>query len=132
MSEAMEEAVTHMNDDIDALFYTREEVRRLEAELKGLKARQTELEHRVLDKMDAQGLQKAGTDLANVSVSTEEMPTVDPEHWEDVWNFVFENGYLELLRRQINSTSYRELKKLGVEIPYVSDFVKVKLNLRAA
>jgi hypothetical protein len=109
----------------------REQMRLLEAQLKDLKAEQNNDENIIFTALDELGVQKAGGTYGTVSISEEEVPTIDSEHWNDVWDYLFNNGYTELLRKQINATPWKELKNQGVEIPYVSTFTKRKLNLRA-
>jgi hypothetical protein len=130
----MSEAISHhdiLGNLVTSLVDRREQIRKLEAQLKELKAAQRENELEVMDTLDALGVEGAKTEFATVSISSEEQPTVDPEHWPDVWEYLFNNGYTELLRRQINALPWRALKDLGVEIPHVTPFTQRKLNIRA-
>jgi hypothetical protein len=119
----MDELINHAN----AL---RLQVKNLRAEADALDKSLTKVEGVIMARMDDQGLTTSGTDRATVSISEEVLPQVDPAHWEEVWKHLFENGYTELMRKQLNSTSYRELLALGAEIPFVSPFTKRKLNVR--
>lgn len=132
MAEAAQTQDVTIEERIDRLFYLREDIRRLEAEVKALKGMKTTLEHDILDYMEDEGLAKLGSELATVSVSITERPTVDSEQWPEVFRFLFENDLLEVLRKQLNSGPWEELKKQGVEIPHVSTFEDKKLNLRKA
>ena len=132
-----EEAVVYEVEDtiehrIKRLRYLREDIKRLEEEVKALKASKRDLELDVMDHMEEQGVTKLGTDFATVSISETEMPTVDSEHWPEVFAYLFENDYLEVMRRQLNSGAWAELKKMGIDVPHVTTFVNKKLNLRAA
>lgn len=120
-----------INDKLRRMRFLRDDIRRVEAELKGLKGMFAALQTDVLDDMDAQGLTKISNEYATAFVKEEELPSVDSEHWPDVWRFLFEHGYLEVLRKQLNSTAWRELVKLGIDVPYVSTTTKRSLNLRA-
>lgn len=128
MSETMTEQT--LDQLIESLRHKTNQVRHLESELKALKNERDSVQLQVLDLLDEYGVKKAGTANATVSISEEIVPNVDPEQWEEVWKWAFEHGYTSLLRRQINSTSYRELLALGEEVPHVTPFTKRKLNLR--
>jgi hypothetical protein len=88
-------------------------------------------EARVLSQMTDDGVQTVGTANATVSRSEEDMPTVDAAHWEDVFKWIYDNGFFELFRKQLNAAPWRELIGLGEEIPHVTAFTKEKLSLRA-
>jgi hypothetical protein len=124
--------VDSLHGKIDRAFYMREDIRIREAELKESKRMLREIEADIMDLLEDQELSKVGTDTATVSMSYSEVPTVDSEHWEDVWAFLMDNGYTECLRKQLNSTPWAELRKIGVEVPYVSATTQRKLNLRKA
>ena len=126
------EGVTSLHDKIDRAFYLRDEIRRFEAELKEMKAVLRHIEGDIMDLLEDGELSTAGTEKAKVSVSYTEVPSVDPNHWEDVWSFIMENGYTEVLRKQLNSTPWAELRKIGVELPHVTATQQRKLNLRKA
>lgn len=100
-----------------------------EDHLKRLKASKTAVEHDIMDLLDDQGVTRAGNDVATVSITESEVPNVDSAHWEDVWTFLFENGYTEVLRRQINSKAWDNLRKIGVDIPHVSVAQVRKLSM---
>lgn len=131
MAEASQETPT-LESQIDSLYFMREQVRDLEEQVKTIKKVMSTLEKDILDTLEDQGLTKMGTNVATVSVSTNLSPTVDPEHWPDVFNYLFANGYIEVLRKQLNSGPWQELLKLGIEVPHVTPFEGKKLNLRKA
>ena len=126
------ENIDNVESKIDRLFHMREDIRHMEAEVKAIKATYRAIEADVMDLLQDQNLAKIGTELATVSISETDVPSVDPDHWEDVWQFLMDNGYTECLRKQLNSTPWAELRKLGVEVPYVEAATQRKLNLRKA
>lgn len=133
MAEARYDSnVDNVESKINRLYHMREEIRRIEAELKAFKTTFRAIENDILDILQDGNLTKLGTDLATVSMSESKVPTVDPDHWEDVWQFIFDNGYMELMRKQLNSTPWAELHKMGIEVPHVTPTAQRKLNLRKA
>lgn len=124
--------VDGLHDKIDRAFFLREEIRMREAEVKEHKRVLREIEEDIMDLLEDQELSKVGTDRATVSMSYSDMPSVDSEHWEDVWHYLMSNGYTEVLRKQLNSSSWNELRKMGIEVPYVTATTVRKLNLRKA
>lgn len=44
----------------------------------------------------------------------------DPEHWQDIFDWITTNNHWHLLRKQLNSTCVIELAQTGEEIPFVT------------
>jgi hypothetical protein len=118
-----------LEDLINRAFAMRESVRVHEAQGKEMKKILTALENDILDILEDQGVTKMGTSLATVSVSEQLSPTVDPLHWPEVFQYLFDNGYLELIRKQLNSGAWKELLQQGIEVPHVTPFLGRKLNM---
>lgn len=114
---------------ISDLQQLKDQISLAEDNIKRLKERRTAVEHDIMDLLDDQGVTRAGNDMATVSISETEVPNVDSSHWDDVWNFLFENGYTEVLRRQINSKAWANLRAIGVEIPHVTVATLRKLSV---
>lgn len=131
MSEAttIEEDVT-LDELITMLSETRAEIKAAEEAIKPMSKRKIVIEQKIMDKMADQGLLKAGGDKASVSIKEEMVPSVDPEHWEDVWQYLFNNGYTSLLYRRLLGSGWKELVQNGEEIPHVSAQIIKKLNFR--
>lgn len=113
---------------IDNLWAMREEKRRLEAELKEVEDRIAELEEQLLDRLDAEGLDKATGSKATVSVSTNTVAQVTD--WDELWKFILKNKYTHLLQRRVSDPAYRELLEQGKRVPGVEPFLRRRLNLR--
>ena len=94
-----------------------------------LKDHANALEDQIKTIMSDMALKKAGTELASISISETIVPTADPEHWNEIREWAIENDYQELLPRSLNQTSYRELLEMGIEIPHVTPFNKVKMSI---
>lgn len=118
-----------LDEKINELQQLKDQISLAEDQLKTLKGLKTAVEHDIMDILDDQGVTRAGNDVASVSISETEVPAVDPEHWEDVWQFLFKNGFTELLRRQINSRSWASLRALGVEVPHITATTVRKLSV---
>lgn len=84
---------------------------------------------KILEKMDEDGLQRTGTDVANVLVSETIVPTVND--WDAFYNFIRENDAMHLLQRRVTSTSYREYIDAGQEVPGVVPFTKRSVQVRS-
>ena len=123
-----------LEDLIDEMHTTRERIRDIKRTLDPLEERMKELEEQVMHAMNEAGLKKAGSTRANVSLSTEEVPTVmDPDaNWPEIFHYLVENDYLEILQKRLNAAAWRELKAQGIEIPHIQPYERVKLSLRAA
>lgn len=119
-----------LQERIDSVKYMRDELRLLESQRKALESACRQKEAEIIEILEEQGLQKMATDFATVSISTATHPRVNPEHWPDVWEFIWENGLFELLRKQLNSGAFRELQSLGMELPYVEPEEVKRLNVR--
>lgn len=116
---------------IDTLFDLREVIRTRDAETNTLKSAKTDLEVYLLSRLDEQGLERMGTDVANISVSTEVVPTT--HDWEALFNYIRDNDAFYLLQRRMNAGAYRELAASlpeGESLPGVEPFTKKKLNMR--
>lgn len=131
MSEATQLESPQLDQLIFKLKMAKKDLAHAEAEAKALRGTKNSLEMQLLEAMDELGLKQAGSSHGMVSLADETLPTVDKDRWEEVWTFIFQNGYLELLRRQLNSTAFKELQQLGVEIPGVTPFVRRNVNLRS-
>ena len=121
-----------LDELITMLAEQRAEITAIEKQVKKLKSIRHKTEFKIMDAMAAQGLQKAGGDSATVSVKEEVVPVVDPEHWEDVWQYLFENGLTSLLYRRLLSSGWKELENLGESIPHVTGQTITKLNFSSS
>lgn len=114
---------------IDQIWAAREEKRRLEAEVGEIEAKISELEQQLIERLDAEGLDKATGSKATVSVSTNTVANVTD--WDAFWQFILKNKYTHLLQRRVSDPAYRELLEQGKKVPGVEPFLKRRLNVRS-
>jgi hypothetical protein len=118
-----------LNDKITRMKSLRDSYRHLDAESKALKEEYKEIEALVMAVLYETEMTNAGNDVASVSMSEEDVPSVDAVHWEEVREWLVENDYNECFPKKLNSAPVRELWNMGVEIPHVTRFTKRKLSL---
>ena len=118
---------------IDKLNDVREEKRKLAEQEKELNARYAEIEEQLLQRLDAEGMDKATGKKATASISKVVVASVTD--WEKAYAFIKKTGYFHLLQRRVSDPAFRELleqkgeaamKKAGME-----SFTKTNLNLRS-
>lgn len=114
---------------IDQIWAAREEKRRLEAEVGEIEAKISELEQQLIERLDAEGLDRATGSKATVSVSTNTVANVTD--WDAFWQFILKNKYTHLLQRRVSDPAYRELLEQGKKVPGVEPFLKRRLNVRS-
>jgi hypothetical protein len=114
---------------IDQYWAAREEKRRLEAEVKEVETVMADLEQKLMESMESEGLEKATGTKASVSISTSTV--ADVKDWDSFWAYIFKNKYSHLLQRRVSEPAYRELLEAGKKVPGVEPFNKRKLNLRS-
>lgn len=114
---------------IDQIWAAREEKRRLEAEVGEIEAKISELEQQLIERLDAEGLDRATGSKATVSVSTNTVANVTD--WDALWQFILKNKYTHLLQRRVSDPAYRELLEQGKKVPGVEPFLKRRLNVRS-
>lgn len=118
-----------LNDKITRMKRLRDQYRHLDAESNALKDEYKLLEAQVISTLQDTEMTKAGNEYATASLSEQEMPTVDPMHWQEVREWLAERDYNDCLPRSLNAASVRELWSMGIEIPHVTRYAKAKLSL---
>lgn len=114
---------------IDRLWATREEKRRIEAELKEVDESIKAQEETLMLSLDSEGLEKATGKKASVSVSSS--VSADVQDWDEFWKYILKNKFTHLLQRRVSDPAYRELLEAGKKVPGVQPFPKRRLNLRS-
>ena len=114
---------------IDSIWASREEKRRLDAQVKETEAAIAELQTQLMERMEAEGTDKARGSKAGVSISTNIVANV--EDWDALWAYIAKNKYYGLLQKRVTETAYRELLDLGKTVPGVQPFPKRTLNVRS-
>ena len=123
--------MTDLNSTLTRMKHLRDQYRHLDAESKALKEEYKALEMQVIEHLSDAEMTKAGNDLVTASMSEEELPTIDPMYWDEVREFLIENGYEDCLPRRLNSAPVKELWSMGIEIPHVTKYSRKKLSLTA-
>jgi len=113
---------------IDQLWAAREEKRTLEAQVKEVEATIDDLQKNLMERLEAEGLDKATGTKGSVSISTNTVAAV--EDWDAFWAYIIKNKYTHLLQRRVSDPAYRELLEAGKKVPGVQPFMKRTLNLR--
>lgn len=65
------------------------------------------------------GLNSAESAGLKFRIKTDVVARPDPEHWQDIFNWIAFNDQWHLVRRQLNSTGVKEMATAGIEIPFV-------------
>jgi hypothetical protein len=123
---------SELNDKIDQLYKLRKECTEWSSLLTDLKEEAREIETEVVEAMSDIGLSKAGTNTANISISSQIVPTVDIDFWSEIRRWAMDNDYEALLPRSLNQAAYRELVQMGISVPHVENFDKVKVSVTKA
>ena len=114
---------------IDQHWAAREEKRRLEEQAKEVEVKIKQIEEVLLERMDAEGLEKATGTKASVSISTSVV--ADVQDWDLLWPYIAKNKLFHMIQRRVSDPAYRELLDMGKKVPGVLPFTKRKLNLRS-
>lgn len=114
---------------IDAIWASREEKRRLAGQIKEVELVIAEYEEQLMERMTAEGTDKAQGSKAGVSISSNTVANV--EDWDAFWAFVIKKKYTHLLQRRVSDPAYRELLEAGQNVPGVEPFTKRTLNVRS-
>jgi hypothetical protein len=115
---------------IDNLWEKREAKRAAEAKVTAIQSEIDDLEVKVMERLDSEGLDKANGKNASVSTTTNIIAQV--EDWEAFWAFIIKNKYTQLLQKRASDPAYRELLEMGKNVPGVKPFSKRRLNLRTS
>ena len=119
--------------NINQLIEKRAEVKQsmeaLNRELKDLRQTQDEIDVLLLKKMDAEGLSRTANDKASVSINEDVVP--DVTDWDQVYQHITETQDFSLVQRRISSTAYKELLKLGENVPGLQPRTIRRVNFRS-
>ena len=119
----------NINELIEARAKVKNETATLNAELKELNKAKDELDYQLLTKLDEQGLSRTANDKASVSINQDTVPEVTD--WDALYAHVLEQQDFSLLQRRVSSTAYKELLKLGEEIPGLQPREIRRINFRS-
>lgn len=114
---------------IDSIWASREEKRRLDAQVKETETTIAELQTQLMERMEAEGTDKAQGSKASVTISKNVVANV--EDWDAFWAYVIKKKYTHLLQRRVSDPAYRELLEAGQNVPGVEPFTKRALTVRS-
>lgn len=114
---------------IDELHNLREQKRKLEEQVKQLSGKMDELENKLIEQMDKEGVTKSTGVAATVSIGTSVKPSIDD--WDAFYAYIHRYKYYHLLERRPSVTGCRELLETKGKIPGVIPFTQRKLNIRS-
>jgi len=118
-----------LGHDIDYLQTVRERKRKLEEQLQKESEHYTELEQKLIKRMQDAGITKASGKKATVSVNRKVRPQV--VDWDAFNAFVRRNNYFHLFERRVAAAAWNELcEKRRQPVPGTVPFVKDALSLR--
>tara|TARA_R100000951_G_scaffold55499_1_gene46661 strand:- start:5140 stop:5559 length:420 start_codon:yes stop_codon:yes gene_type:complete len=123
------ESEQNLDDLMNKLTDMREVIASTEEGLKELKQRKTDLEAKLIAKMNDQGLDRIGNDRCSISVKTEIVPTV--EDWDAVYRHILSTEQFELLHKRMSASTYREFLSLDMELPGVKPTDVIRINYRS-
>ena len=123
------ENTPNLDDKMNMLNDTRQELKQLQAQEKALKDTQNYLEAEIAADMTKQGLTQTGNDVCTISIKTEVVPTV--ENWDALWQHIFDTRQSELLQKRMSATAYRELLAMAQTVPGVRSTELTKVNYRS-
>ena len=115
---------------IDSMWELREKKRALEASVKDVEGQIADLEAKLMEDMQANGIDKMTGKHASVSITSTVVANV--EDWDAFWAYIHKMKYGHLLQRRVSDPAYRELLDLGKKIPGTQPFTKKRLNFRTA
>jgi len=116
---------------IDALHDNREEIRKINKQLKLFIEQKEILEQGLLATMAAQDIEQSRGNVATATVSTTTVPNVID--WDSFYAFIKENDAFYLLDRRPATLAYRELLEAreGEAIPGVQPYDRITISLRS-
>ena len=123
------ENIPNLDDKMNMLNDTRQQLKTLQAQEKTLKDTQNYLEAEIAADMAKQGLTQTGNDVCTISLKTETVPTV--EDWDVPHQHISDTGRFELLQKRMSATAYRELIAMEPSVPGVRSTELTKVNFRS-
>jgi seryl-tRNA synthetase len=101
---------------------------KINIQLKELRAESDYLDVLLLKKMDAEGVSRTANEQASVSINEDTVPNVDD--WDALYQHVSNTQDYSLLQRRVSSTAYKELLKMGENVPGLSPRTVRRVNFR--
>ena len=118
-----------MNSIIDERAMIKAQMDGLNKRLKEFREALDQVDRLILRKMDNEGLNRTANSLASVSINEDIVP--DVTNWDKLYEHVQETGDFSLIQRRVSSTAYRELLKLGEQVPGLESRTIRRINFRS-
>ena len=118
-----------MNSIIDERALIKAQMDGLNKRLKEFREALDQVDRLLLRKMDNEGLNRTANSLASVSINEDIVP--DVTDWDKLYEHVQETGDFSLIQRRVSSTAYRELLKLGEQVPGLESRTIRRINFRS-
>lgn len=118
-----------MNSIIDERALIKAQMDGLNKRLKEFREALDQVDRLLLKKMDDEGLSRTANSLASVSINEDIVP--DVTNWDALYEHVQETGDFSLIQRRVSSTAYRELLKLGEQVPGLESRTIRRINFRS-
>ena len=118
-----------MNSIIDERALIKAQMDGLNKRLKEFREALDQFDRLLLKKMDNEGLSRTANDMASVSINEDIVP--DVTNWDALYEHVQETGDFSLIQRRVSSTAYRELLKLGEQVPGLESRTIRRINFRS-
>lgn len=119
----------NINELIEARSELKDQMADLNSQLKDCNKKKDELDRELMHRLDEQGLARTANDKASVSINTDTVP--DVTDWDALYAHVTETGDFSLLQKRVSSAAYKELLKLGENIPGLSPREIRRINFRS-
>tara|TARA_R100000935_G_C2833379_1_gene166539 strand:- start:518 stop:883 length:366 start_codon:yes stop_codon:yes gene_type:complete len=119
----------NINELIKARADVKDAIAGLNTELKEINRTKEELDYQLLTKLDEQGLSRTANGDASVSINQDTVPEVTD--WDAFYAYVLEQKDFSLLQKRVSSLAYKELLKLGEQIPGLQPREIRRINFRS-
>ena len=129
MNQPLLTPVRTIDELIDRKKSIKSQMEKLNNELKGLREKENNIDLELLKKLDTEGLKKTANEVASVSIKEETVP--DVHDWDALYAHIIQTGDFSLIQRRVSSTAYRELLKLGENVPGLQPREIRRINFRS-
>lgn len=119
----------NINELIEARAKVKDAMAGLNSKLKELRQMQDDLDYKLMTQLDEQGLSRTANDKASVSINSDTVP--DVTNWDALYEHINSTKDYSLLQRRVSSTAYKELLKLGEEVPGLQPREIRRINFRS-
>ena len=129
MNQPLLTPIRTIDELIDRKKSIKSQMEKLNSELKNLREQENDIDLELLKKLDAEGLKKTANEVASVSIKEETVP--DVHDWDALYAHIISSGDFSLIQRRVSSTAYRELLKLGYNVPGLQPREIRRINFRS-